>query len=59
MEFKEITSVGIAVRSDNNYNLYSSDETMLFDIKKVVIKLRAAEILQQVTGSIGQCYAVG
>ena len=46
MEFKEITSVGIAVRGDSNYNLYSSDETMLFDIKKVVIKLRAAEILQ-------------
>ena len=57
VKFKEITSVGVAVRGDSNYNVYSLDETVLFDTDKAVIKPGAAEALQQVTGSIGQRYA--
>ena len=53
MKFKEIASAGVAVRGVSVYNVYSLDETVLFDTEKAVIKPGAAEALQQVAGSIG------
>ena len=53
VKFKEIASAGVAVRGVSVYNVYSLDETVLFDTEKAVIKPGAAEALQQVAGSIG------
>lgn len=39
------------------YNVYSVDEKVLFDTGKSDIEPGAAAALQQITGSIGQCYA--
>ena len=57
MKFKKITLPGVTVRGDSNYNVYSVDETVLFDTDKAVVKPSAAAALQQITGSIGQRYA--
>ncbi|MDO7848735.1 OmpA family protein [Hymenobacter sp. M29] len=57
VKFKEITSPGVTVRGDSTYNVYSVDETVLFDTDKAEIKPGAAETLKQITGSIGQRYA--
>jgi len=57
VKFKEITLPGVTVRGDSNYNVYSVDETVLFDTDKAVVKPSAAAALQQITGSIGQRYA--
>ncbi|MBF9221503.1 OmpA family protein [Hymenobacter ruricola] len=59
VKFKEITSPGVTVRGDSTYNVYSVDETVLFDTDKSDIKPTAAETLKQITGSIGQRYATG
>lgn len=56
VKFKEITLPGVSVRGDSTYNVYSVDETVLFDTDKADIKPTAAEALQQITGSIGQRY---
>lgn len=57
VKFKEITLPGVRVRGDSTYNVYSVDETVLFDTDKADIKPSAAEALKQITGSIGQRYA--
>jgi outer membrane protein OmpA-like peptidoglycan-associated protein len=57
VKFKEITAPGVTVRGDDNYNVYSIDETVLFDTEKADIKPAAADALKQITGSIGQRYA--
>lgn len=57
VKFKEITLPGVSVRGDARYNVYSVDETILFDTDKADIKPGAAAALQQITGSIGQRYA--
>jgi outer membrane protein OmpA-like peptidoglycan-associated protein len=59
VKFKEITLPGVSVRGDSTYNVYSVDETVLFDTDKADIKAGAAESLQQITGSIGQRAATG
>lgn len=59
VKFKEITLPGVSVRGDDTYNVYSVDETVLFDTDKADIKPSAAEALKQITGSIGQRYAAG
>ena len=56
VKFKEITSASVSVRGDSVYNIYSVEETVLFDTDKAEIKPGAAEALQQITGSIGQRY---
>ena len=56
VKFKEITSASVSVRGDSIYNIYSVEETVLFDTDKAEIKPGAAEALQQITGSIGQRY---
>ena len=56
VKFKEITLPGVSVRGDSTYNVYSVDETVLFDTEKADIKPSAAEALKQITGSIGQRY---
>jgi outer membrane protein OmpA-like peptidoglycan-associated protein len=56
VKFKEITLPGVSVRGDSTYNVYSVDETVLFDTDKAEIKPTAAEALKQITGSIGQRY---
>lgn len=57
VKFKEITLPGVSVRGDSTYNVYSVDETVLFDTDKAEVKPGAAETLKQITGSIGQRYA--
>jgi outer membrane protein OmpA-like peptidoglycan-associated protein len=56
VKFKEITLPGVSVRGDSTYNVYSVDETVLFDTDKADIKPTAADALNQITGSIGQRY---
>ena len=56
VKFEEITLPGVSVRGDSTYNVYSVDETVLFDTDKSDIKPTAAAALQQITGSIGQRY---
>ncbi len=56
VKFKEITMPDVTVRGDSNYNVYSVNETVLFDTDKAAIKPSAAAALQQITGSIGQRY---
>jgi outer membrane protein OmpA-like peptidoglycan-associated protein len=56
VKLTEITLPGVRVRGDSTYNVYSVDETVLFDTDKSEIKPSAAETLKQITGSIGQRY---
>ena len=56
VKFKEITMPDVTVRGDSSYNVYSVDETVLFDTDKAAIKPSAAAALQQIVGSIGQLY---
>jgi outer membrane protein OmpA-like peptidoglycan-associated protein len=56
VKFKEITTRDVTVRGDSSYNVYSVDETVLFDTDKAAIKPTAAAALQQIAGSIGQRY---
>jgi outer membrane protein OmpA-like peptidoglycan-associated protein len=56
VKLAEITLPGVRVRGDSTYNVYSVDETVLFDTDKSEIKPSAAETLKQITGSIGQRY---
>lgn len=57
VKYEEITTRDVTVRGDNTYNVYSVDETVLFDTDKADIKPGAAAALQQITGSIGQRYS--
>lgn len=59
VKYPEITTAGVTVRGDSTYNVYSLEETVLFDTDKAEIKPGAAEALQQITGSIGQRYGTG
>ena len=56
LEFKEITSLGVSVRGDGAYSIYSVEEKVLFDSEKAEIRPGATETLRQITGSIGQRY---
>ncbi|GAC1375344.1 MAG: OmpA family protein [Hymenobacter sp.] len=57
VKYKEITRSDVSVRGDDAYNVYSVDETVLFDTNKSDLKPSAAAALQEITGSIGQRYA--
>ncbi|MBF9239297.1 OmpA family protein [Hymenobacter sp. BT683] len=59
VKYEEVTSPSVSVRGNDTYNVYSVDETVLFDTDKADIKPAAAEALQQITGSIGKRYATG
>lgn len=54
VKFTEVDLPGITVRGDASYDVYSVDETVLFDTDKAIVKPSAAKALQQITGSIGQ-----
>ncbi|QIX60490.1 OmpA family protein [Hymenobacter sp. BT18] len=54
--FPEIKTKGVTVRGNEDYQVYSVDETVLFDTDKATIKPSAAATLQEVIGSIGQRY---
>lgn len=56
VKYDEITGTDVTVRGDDTYNVYSVDETVLFDTDKATIKTSAAAALNQITGSIGQRY---
>ncbi|MCR5889242.1 OmpA family protein [Hymenobacter sp. J193] len=55
--FPEIKTKGVTVRGNEDYQVYSVDETVLFDTDKATIKPSAAATLQEVVGSIGQRHA--
>ncbi|MDQ4139702.1 MAG: OmpA family protein [Bacteroidota bacterium] len=57
--FEEITDADITVRGDENYAIYSVDETILFDTDKNTIKPAAAEKLKQISASMGKRFANG
>lgn len=57
VKFEEINLPGVTVRGDSTYNVYSVDETVLFDTDKADIKPTAAAALNQITGSIAQRYS--
>ncbi|WP_051718636.1 OmpA family protein [Hymenobacter sp. IS2118] len=59
VKYDEITGSDVTVRGDENYNVYSVDETVLFDTDKAAIKPTAAAALDQITGSIGKRYGQG
>jgi len=56
VKFEEVSLPGISVRGDSTYNVYSLDETVLFDTDKANIKPSAAAAIKQITGSIGKRY---
>ena len=53
----EIKTPGITVRGDDNYEVYSVDETVLFDTDKAAIKPAAAANLDEIMASINQRFA--
>ena len=55
--YPEIKEKGIAVSGDDNYDVYSVDEAVLFDTDKATIKPSAKGAIEQIVGSIGQRYA--
>lgn len=57
VKLPEIKTPGITVRGDSSYQVYSVDETVLFDTDKSAIKPTAAAGLQEIVASIGQRYA--
>jgi outer membrane protein OmpA-like peptidoglycan-associated protein len=57
VKLPEIKNSGITVRGDSSYQVYSIDETVLFDTDKATVKPSAAASLQEIIGSIGKRYA--
>ncbi|PSR53856.1 OmpA family protein [Adhaeribacter arboris] len=57
--YDEITDADINVRGNDDYAIYSLDETILFDTDKNTIKPSAAEKLKQVAASMGKRFANG
>lgn len=57
VKFEEVNLPGISVRGNDDYEVYSLDEEILFDTDKATIKPSAAAAIKQVTGSIGQRFA--
>ncbi|KAA5545789.1 OmpA family protein [Adhaeribacter rhizoryzae] len=55
--YEEITDRNIEVRGNDDYAIYSVDETVLFDTDKSTIKPQAAEKLKQIAGSMGKRFA--
>lgn len=57
VKLPEITETAVAVRGNEDYEVYSVDETVLFDTDKATIKPTAAKNLDQIVASIGQRFA--
>ena len=57
--YDEITDADISVRGNDDYAIYSVDETILFDTDKNTIKTTAADKLKQVSESMGKRFANG
>ncbi len=55
--YPEIKEKGVAVSGDDDYDVYSVDEAVLFDTDKATIKPSAKNAIEQIVGSIGQRYA--
>jgi outer membrane protein OmpA-like peptidoglycan-associated protein len=53
----EIKNIGTTVRGDADYQVYSVDDVVLFDVDKATIKPGAANALDELLGSINQRYA--
>jgi outer membrane protein OmpA-like peptidoglycan-associated protein len=57
--YEEITDSAITVRGNEQYAIYSLDETILFDTDSKAIRPEAEKKLQQVAASLGQRFANG
>lgn len=57
--YDEISDDDIEVRGNDEYAIYSVDETVLFDTDKNTIKSDAADKLKQIAGSMGKRYNGG
>lgn len=57
--YEEITDADINVRGNDEYAIYSVDETILFDTDQNTIKTTAADKLKQVSESMGKRFANG
>ncbi len=57
--YEEISDTDITVRGNEEYAIYSVDETVLFDTEKSTIKTDAANKLKQIAGSMGKRYNGG
>lgn len=57
VKFPEVNLSDVSVRGNDDYQVYSVDEKVLFDTDKATVKASAAEALKQITASINQRYA--
>jgi outer membrane protein OmpA-like peptidoglycan-associated protein len=57
VKLPEIKNTGTTVRGDADYQVYSVDDVVLFDVDKATIKPGAANALDEILGSITQRYA--
>jgi len=57
VKLPEITTTGLTVRGNSDYQVYGVDEAVLFDTNKATIKPSAAAALQQIGASITKRYA--
>ena len=55
--YPEIKEKGITVSGDQDFEVYSVDEAVLFDTDKATVKPSAKAAIEQIVGSIGQRYA--
>lgn len=54
--YPEIKEKGITVSGNDDYEVYSVDEAILFDTDKATVKPSAKGAIEQIVGSIGQRY---
>lgn len=57
VKLPEIKTTGITVQSDSTYQVYSVDESILFDTDKATIKPSAAAAIQEIASSVNQRFA--
>ncbi|RNI21868.1 OmpA family protein [Rufibacter latericius] len=57
--YDEITDEDIEVRGNEDYAVYSVDETVLFGSDKAAIQVQASQKLQQIAGSMGKRFNGG
>lgn len=57
VKFPEVSLSGLTVRGNDDYQVYSVDEKVLFDTDKAIVKPSAAEALKQISASITKRYA--
>jgi outer membrane protein OmpA-like peptidoglycan-associated protein len=57
--YEEITDKDVTVRGNDEYAIYSLDETVLFDTDSDAIRSGAEQKLQQVSNSLGQRFTDG